>query len=50
MLGNNRYGKANVKFMRVVKDSATHVPHEFVGQIMLHGHFETAFTHGELVR
>lgn len=46
MLGSNRYGKANVKFMRVVKDSNKHEPHEFVGQIMLHGPFETAFTNG----
>ncbi len=49
MLGNNRYGKANVKFLRVVKDSPTHVPHEFVGQIMLHGPFETAFTAGSVL-
>jgi urate oxidase len=43
-LGWNRYGKANVKFLRVVKDSPRHEVHEFIGQIMLEGPFEKAFT------
>jgi hypothetical protein len=46
MLGSNRYGKANVKFLRVIKDSPKHDPHELIGQVMLHGPFDTAFTQG----
>jgi hypothetical protein len=36
-LGWNRYGKGNVKFLRVVKDSPRHEVHEYIGQIMLEG-------------
>ena len=46
MLGPNRYGKHNVRFLRVVKDSDRHVPHEFVGSMMLQGEFSSSYTDG----
>ena len=42
-LGWNRYGKGNVRFLRVVKDSPKHEVHEFTGQIMLEGTFPLIF-------
>ena len=46
-LGKNRYGKRNVRLLRVVKDSAKHQVHELTGQILLSGDFGRAYTHGD---
>jgi len=45
-LGANRYGKENVRLLRVVRDSARHEIHELKAQILLEGDFEEAFTIG----
>ena len=42
-LGWNRYGKGNVRMLRVVKDSPRHEVHEFTGQIYLEGPFDAAY-------
>jgi len=43
-LGWNRYGKGNVRFMRVVRDTPRHEVHEFTGQMMIEGPFDKAYT------
>lgn len=45
-LGPNRYGKANVRLLRVVRDSPKHEVHEMKAQILLEGEFDEAFTKG----
>jgi len=45
-IGANRYGKGNVRLLRVVKDSPKHEVHELKAQILLEGEFTEAFTKG----
>eukprot|EP01114_Cavostelium_apophysatum_P002371 TRINITY_DN12109_c0_g1_i1.p1 TRINITY_DN12109_c0_g1~~TRINITY_DN12109_c0_g1_i1.p1 ORF type:complete len:346 (-),score=93.51 TRINITY_DN12109_c0_g1_i1:131-1084(-) len=45
-LGANRYGKENVRILRVIKDSPRHEVHELKAQILLEGAFDEAFTTG----
>jgi len=45
-LGENRYGKENVRILRVVKDSPRHEVHELKAQILLEGDFDNSFTNG----
>jgi len=45
-LGVNRYGKENVRILRVIRDSPRHEVHELKAQILLEGDFDEAFTTG----
>mmetsp|Transcript_18446 Transcript_18446/g.52067 ORF Transcript_18446/g.52067 Transcript_18446/m.52067 type:complete len:300 (-) Transcript_18446:60-959(-) len=43
-LGENTYGKENVRFLRVVKDSSRHEIHELTGWSQLEGPFGRSYT------
>jgi len=45
-LGANRYGKENVRILRVVRDTPKHEVTELKVQILLEGDFDEAFTEG----
>jgi len=45
-IGFNRYGKGNVRFLRVVRDTAKHIVQEVGVVILLEGPFESAFLEG----
>jgi len=46
-LGFNRYGKADVRILRVLKDSPRHEVHELRAMILLEGEFTEAWTKGD---
>jgi len=46
VVGSNRYGKANVHFLRVVRDTPRHEVYELRGHMLLEGSFDEAFTTG----
>jgi len=46
MLGYNKYGKANVKFLRVVKETPKHLVHEVKAKMQLEGDFNESFETG----
>lgn len=46
-LGWNRYGKMNVRLLRVVKDSPKHEVNEFTAQMLLEGPFDGAFENSD---
>jgi len=46
-LGFNRYGKADVRILRVLKDSPRHEVHELQAMILLEGEFTEAWTKGD---
>jgi len=45
-LGDNSYGKENVRILRVIKDSPRHEVHELKAQILLEGDFADAYVTG----
>jgi len=45
-LGLNRYGKENVRILRVIRDSPRHEIHELKVQILLEGDFDESFITG----
>jgi urate oxidase len=46
-LGENRYGKARVRVMKVVRHETHHAMKEWNVRVLLHGDFETCFTEGD---
>jgi urate oxidase len=46
-LAENRYGKARVRVMKVVRHSTHHELKEWSVRVLLHGDFETCFTAGD---
>ena len=46
-LGENRYGKARVRVMKVVRYATHHAMKEWNVRVLLHGDFETCFTEGD---
>jgi urate oxidase len=46
-LGENRYGKARVRVMKVVRHATHHAMKEWNVRVLLHGDFETCFTEGD---
>lgn len=46
-LGENRYGKARVRVMRVKREPGGHHLREWAVQVLLQGDFETCFTEGD---
>jgi urate oxidase len=46
-LGNNRYGKARVRVMKVVRHDSYHAMKEWNVRVLLHGDFESCFTQGD---
>jgi urate oxidase len=46
-LGENRYGKARVRVMKVVRHAAHHAMKEWNVRVLLHGDFESCFTEGD---
>ena len=46
-LGENRYGKARVRVMKVVRHETHHAMKEWNVRVLLHGDFESCFTDGD---
>lgn len=46
-LGENRYGKARVRVMKVVRHDTHHEMKEWSVRVLLHGDFDTCFTAGD---
>jgi urate oxidase len=46
-LGENRYGKARVRVMKVVRHETHHAMKEWNVRVLLHGDFESCFTGGD---
>ena len=46
-LAENRYGKARVRVMKVVRHATHHAMKEWSVRVLLHGDFETAFTQAD---
>jgi urate oxidase len=46
-LGENRYGKARVRVMKVVRHATHHAMKEWSVRLLLHGDFESCFTEGD---
>jgi urate oxidase len=46
-LGENRYGKARVRVMKVVRHATHHAMKEWNVRVLLHGDFEGCFTEGD---
>jgi urate oxidase len=46
-LGENRYGKARVRVMKVVRHETHHAMKEWSVRVLLHGDFESCFTDGD---
>jgi len=46
-LGENRYGKARVRVMKVVRHETHHAMKEWSVRVLLHGDFESCFTAGD---
>jgi urate oxidase len=46
-LGENRYGKSRIRVMKVVRHESHHAMKEWNVRVLIHGDFETCFTHGD---
>src|SRR5262245_60065191 len=46
-LGENKYGKASVRLMRVKRGKSGHELREWTVQVLLQGDFESCFTRGD---
>ena len=46
-LGENRYGKSRVRLSRITRHGDRHEFQEWTVRVLLHGDFESSFTHAD---